>query len=63
MCWAYWSYNTHCCNCATKCKMAFESGRVLTQQEILQINSGGAADCDEMNTAHRNANETFRGYS
>jgi len=64
MCRANWNYNIQFCHgCSTRCNSAFTDGGVLTQSEILLINSGGAADDDEMYEAHITENRTFRGYN
>ena len=64
MCEQNWSYNTQCCqDCSVKCTIAFEIGGVVTQHEILLINSGGAASPDELEEAKRHdINQARKGY-
>ena len=64
MCQTSWSNNKQCCHdCAIKCTLAFDVGGVITQHEIVLINSGGAACSDELAEAkHHELNQAQKGY-
>lgn len=61
MCQAYWDYKIQCCECSKKCHLAMDT-RLISQYEIMTINSGGAASMQEMYEAHITVDGTQRGY-